>query len=63
MNDTPFLSIRDAATVTGLSQKYLRTGVRNGEIPYICSGTKYMINLPALMECLNRKSQPHRKGE
>ena len=63
MNDTPFMSIKDTATATGLSQKYLRAGVRNGEIPHICVGAKYMINLPVLMECLNRKSQPHRKGE
>lgn len=56
MNNTPFLSIKDAATVTGLSQKYLRQGVRSGEIPHICAGAKYMINVPALMEKLNAQS-------
>ncbi len=64
MNNTPFLSIKDAATATGLSQKFLRLGVRRGEIPHICAGTKYMINLPALMEQLNAKSvEAVRRGE
>ena len=52
----PFLSIKDAATVTGLSQKYIRTGVRLGEIPHICAGKKYMVNVPALIEQLNSQS-------
>lgn len=43
-----FLSIRDAATVTGLSQFYLRNGCRDGSVPCIKSGRKYMVDVQAL---------------
>ena len=50
-----FLSIRDAATATGLSQWYLRNGVKNGSIPHIKSGNTYLINVPILLEMLDRQ--------
>lgn len=65
---TPFLTIKDACTVTGLSQHFLRQGVRDGSIPHIKSGTVYYINLPALLEKLGVPSQsqpvmePGRRG-
>lgn len=43
-----FLSIRDAATVTGLSQFFLRNGCRDGSVPCIMSGRKYMVDVQAL---------------
>lgn len=43
-----FLSIRDAATVTGLSQFFLRNGCRDGSVPCIRSGRKYLIDVQAL---------------
>lgn len=43
-----FLSIRDAATVTGLSQFFLRNGCRDGSVPCIKSGRKYMVDVQAL---------------
>lgn len=43
-----FLSIRDAATVTGLSQFYLRNGCRDGSIPCIMSGRKFLVDVHAL---------------
>lgn len=43
-----FLSIRDAATVTGLSQFYLRNGCRDGSVPCIRSGRKYLVDVQAL---------------
>lgn len=49
----PFATISDAARITGLSQYYLRQGVRNGTVPHIRSGTKYLINLPRLLETLD----------
>ena len=48
----PFLSIAETARITGLSQTYLRKGVRAGEIQHIMSGTKYMVNLPAFFSSL-----------
>ena len=49
---TPFLSIEAAASLTGLSQYYLRQGVRNNTIPHICCGTSYKINVPKLLDQL-----------
>ena len=46
---TPFLKIRDASKVTGLSQYYLRNGCKDGTIPHIRSGNVYLINIPALL--------------
>lgn len=43
-----FLSIRDAATVTGLSQFYLRNGCRDGSVPCIMSGRKFLVDVQAL---------------
>ena len=48
----PFLKIREAATVTGLSQFYLRKGCRDGSIPHVKSGTVYLVNVPALLKKL-----------
>lgn len=49
---TPFMKIKDACKVTGLSCYYLRRGVRDGSIPHIKSGTVYLINVPALLRQL-----------
>lgn len=56
----PFMKIKEACAVTGLSQIYLRRGVRDGTIPHIVSGPKnngkgtgtYYINMPALLKQL-----------
>lgn len=52
---TPFQKIKDAATTTGLSQSYLRSGCKDGSIPHIKSGSTYYINIPALYEKLGIK--------
>ena len=49
----PFQSINDASRTTGLSLFYLRKGCREGTIPYVKSGTKYLINVPLLMKKMN----------
>ena len=48
----PFLSIAETARITGLSQTYLRKGVRAGEIQHVMAGTKYLVNIPALFSSL-----------
>ena len=53
---TPYQKIKDACTATGLSQYYLRRGCRDGTVPCIKSGTVYFVNVPALLERLNKKS-------
>ena len=53
METKPFLKIADAATVTGLSQYYLRQGCKAGTIPHIKSGSVYFVNVPALLRELD----------
>ena len=62
MNDAPFQSIREACRSTGLSQCYLRSGCRDGSVPHIMSGTKYLVDVPALLAKL-RDSTSGVEGE
>ena len=48
----PFMKIKDACTVTGLSQYFLRQGCRDGSVPHVKSGPTYYVNVPALLEQL-----------
>ncbi len=54
---TPFQKITEACKTTGLSQYFLRQGCKDGTIPHIKSGGVYYINVPALMEKFNEKSE------
>ena len=56
MNKKIFVSIREASNLTGLSQFYLRSGCRNGTLPYVMCGNRYKINLPALVEQMAKES-------
>lgn len=56
----PFMKIRDACRVTGLSQYALRNGCKDGSIPCIRSGNVYLINVPALLRKLNEESEAKR---
>ena len=60
---TPFLKIRDAAAVTGLSMYYLRKGCRAGTIPHIMSGQTFFVNVPALLRQLDEQSAQAVGGE
>ena len=48
----PFMKIKDACAVTGLSQYFLRQGCRDGSVPHVKSGPTYYVNVPALLEQL-----------
>lgn len=48
----PFQKIAQAATTTGLSQYYLRSGCKDGSVPHVRSGTTYLVNVPALLHKL-----------
>ena len=48
----PFMKIKDACAVTGLSQYFLRQGCRVGSVPHVKSGPTYYVNVPALLEQL-----------
>ena len=49
---TPFQSIQDAVKTTGLSSYYLRNGCRDGTVPHVKSGSKYLVNVPLLLRQL-----------
>ena len=52
-----FARIREAAAATGLSQHFLRRGCQNGSLPHIRSGATYYVNIPALLEQLDKQSR------
>ena len=45
-----FYPINAASELTGLSRFFLRSGCRNGTIPHIMCGNKYLIDVPSLLE-------------
>lgn len=45
----PFQNLADASRTTGFSQYWLRQGCRNGTVPHVKNGAKYMVNVPALL--------------
>ena len=53
----PFQTIKQAVRSTGLSEHYLRDGIKRGEIPHLRSGTKYLVNVPALLSRLDELSK------
>lgn len=55
-NDTPYCSLKEAATRSGLSEYIWRQYVRQGKIPYINSGVKYYVNYPASLDIINQFS-------
>ena len=52
-----FFTIGEAVERTGLSSYFLRRGCRDGSVPCIRAGVKYLINLPALVERLDQLSR------
>ncbi|MCD8146916.1 MAG: helix-turn-helix domain-containing protein [Clostridiales bacterium] len=53
----PFQKINEASKTTGLSLSYLRKGCKDGTVPHIKSGKVYLINVPALLEMLDKQSK------
>ena len=49
----PFQKIPKASATTGLSQFFLRQGIKAGTVPYVKSGNCYLINVPRLLEALD----------
>lgn len=57
MNEKKFHTIAETAASTGLSRYFLRNGCRNGSVPCIKAGSKFLINVPALLEKLDAQSR------
>jgi hypothetical protein len=49
---TPFQTINEAVKTTGLSAYYLRNGCKDGTVPHVMSGNKYLVNVPLLLKKL-----------
>ena len=54
-----FLSINEVCRESGLSQHLVRQMVRDGEIPYIKSGNKVLINYDLASKILDEWSEAH----
>lgn len=48
-----FLSIKEAAKITGLSEYYFRQNIKAGKIPHLREGNKIFVNMPRLLEMLD----------
>ena len=57
MTNTLLMNIKDSAAYSGCSEYYIRNGIKNGTIPHIRSGNKYLINVPLWIEQLNEQSR------
>jgi hypothetical protein len=52
-----FLTIRKTAATGILSEHHLRLLEKQGRLPGIRSGNRFLVNLPLLMEQLDRESR------
>ena len=57
-----FQPINAAAAMTGLSRYYLLNGCKAGSIPHIRVGVDYRVNMPRLLDQLNRESEVPNAG-
>lgn len=56
MENSPiYHSIKDAVKITGLSEYFLRTLLKQGKLPHIRSGAKIYVNIPKLTEQLEKR--------
>lgn len=54
-----YQSVKDTVKTTGLSEFYLRKLLKSGKLPHIKSGSKVFINVPQLIEQLEKGDQPN----
>lgn len=52
----PFMTLKETCQHTGLSVYSLRQGVKDGTIPHVVRGGKYLVNVPMLLERMNQES-------
>lgn len=57
MTEKVFVKIPEASRITGLSQFYIRSRLKDGTIPHIRSGATYLIHLPRLLQLLDAESE------
>lgn len=54
---TPFVTVRQASRVTGLSERFLRRLVREGLCPGIYSGNRFLVDTEMLMQKLRSDAE------
>lgn len=59
-NQKMFGTIKTFAECSGLSQYEIRKRIKSGRLPYITSGMKYLINIPAALDQINSESLQER---
>lgn len=57
MTDKPYQPISEASKTTGISQYFIRCGVKAGTIPYVKTGKKVLINVPAFLQMMDEQSR------
>ncbi len=53
----PFQTVKEAVRTTGLSEHFIRSGIKEGTVPFVQSGKKFFVNIPKLLERLNAVTQ------
>ncbi len=54
--NTRFLTIRETARQTGLSEYFLRKSIKNGTIPVVMCGNRCKLNISMLMDALKAQT-------
>lgn len=49
------VTVKEAAKLTGMTEYFIRNKLRNNEIVYVKTGTKYLINFNLFIDFLNGK--------
>ena len=56
-NNVTYMSIKQTAQKTGIAESCIRKLVKDGGVPGVYVGVKYMVNVPLFVEQLNKTSQ------
>lgn len=61
---TPILQKpKAAAKLLGVSEHWLREGLRAGKVPHMRSGKDFLVNIPATIAWINAESEASANGE
>ena len=61
--DQRFLTIRQAAATGILTEHHLRLLEKQGKLPGVRSGNRFLVNVPILVELLNQESLARASGQ
>lgn len=56
-NGAPFQGVQETYRLTGISPRILYEGANSGRFPHIRVGNRFLFNVPALLEILDRESR------